>query len=129
MKSFDELFNEFFANRKQTSSPFHDELKKIIDMFSNPKTIENLGTSIDDELGEPTSVEEFTKDGLLFKRLIWETPHGKFMKVVVSDVLPEEPEKPVRQKSLQEQLDDALEIEDYELAIHLRDEIKKNKKS
>ena len=98
-----------------------EELKKIIESLTNFSKVspEELNDGVY-ELGEPSEIEEIVKDGLQFKKITWDTPKGKYIKIVVSDVDPEEIEE---EKSLQEQLNDAVESEDFELAIKLRDQI------
>ena len=127
MKDFDELYNEFFNwkknNSKEDNTPnsMEEELKKIIESLTNFSKVspEELNDGVY-ELGEPSEIEEIVKDGLQFKKITWDTPKGKYIKIVVSDVDPEEIEE---EKSLQEQLNDAVESEDFELAIKLRDQI------
>lgn len=135
MKSFDDLFNEFF-NRKKSISPIHDEIKKIIEGLTNIKKpsmeaedmiAQQLGINLD----EPTSTEEHIENGMRFTKLIWDTPRGRFMKIVVTDVVDTDniipKQQPKEQKSLEEQLQEAVDNEDYELAIKLRDRINKLK--
>lgn len=114
---FDNLFNDFFNNRKR-SNGLGDEIGKIIRAIQNFKRNhlidENLGDAMEAELGPPTLSEEFIEDGLLYNKLVWDTPHGQFVKIVVNNI------------SLEEQLQEALETEDFEKAIVLRDKIKAN---
>ena len=124
MKSFDDLFNEFF--KRKNANPIHDELKRIIEAMTNFKKIDNIEDNLGDELGEPSEVEELIEDGLLFKKLTWNTSHGKFVKIVVSDVQPSD--EPAKELNLEEQLQMAVDSEDYDLAIKLRDQIKAKKK-
>ena len=146
MKSFDDLFDEFFNEKKPLNS-LHDEIKKIIDSLANFKKPEpkldfktEIGKMDNEEqiakflgidLSNPTSVEEFTENGLKFSKLTWETPRGRFVKVVVSDVIDGDTalmSTGPKAKSLEEQLQEAVDNEDYELAITLRDKIKSQKK-
>ncbi len=130
-ENFDDLFDDFFKERKKTHTNLNDELKRIMETimkFKRMDSEEDLENAIDSELGEPTEVEEFVRDGFIFKKLTWQTAHGKFVKVVVSEladnnseVEPKSTEKEV--KTIQEQLEDAVAAEDYALAIKLRDKI------
>lgn len=129
---FDDLFNDFFNRKKMVSNPLHDEIKKLIETVANFKKIQNdakLEQEIDKELGKPSQIEEIVEDGLLYKKLTWFTPYGHFVKIVVSDAEeanhePKKPTRRVKEKSLEEQLKEAVEAENYELAIQLRDQIK-----
>ena len=134
--SFDDLFNDFFNRKKIVSNPLHEEIKKLIETVANFKKVQNdakLEQEIDKELGKPSTIEERIEDGLLYKKLTWFTPYGHFVKIVVSDAeetdyVPKKPTRRVKEKSLEEQLKEAVEAENYELAIQLRDKIKKEKK-
>lgn len=134
---FDDLFNEFFKGRNE--NPLQDEISKIIQALSmynahelDEKDFEN---QVDANLGEPDEVTERIEDGLLYKKMVWNTPQGQFVKIIVSDAPNGESLEfedidltPVA-PSLAEQLEAAVEAEDYDLAIKLRDQIKKDKKS
>lgn len=131
MKSFDELFNEFF-NRIPKPNSLHDEIMKIIESLATPKmsnhdSEEMIVKTLGIDLDKPTSVEEHIQDGMRFTKLIWDTPNGKFVKIVVTDVVDSDTalmSTGPKQKSLDEQLQEAVDNEDYELAIKLRDQIK-----
>ena len=128
MNEFDNLFNDFFNQPK--GNPFSNELKKIMEAiqgFRNSASDEELEGKIQTELGDPHEIQEYTQDGLNFKKLIWNTPHGQFIKVIVTDDIDEEP-VPRRKlvpktKTLQEQLEEAVASDDFELACILRDQI------
>jgi excinuclease UvrABC helicase subunit UvrB len=136
-QNFDDLFNEFFKNRKSSLSSINNEIGKIINTLINFKKQQFSEDLITDELGEPTEIIDYTEDGMNFKKLIWRTPIGQFIKIIVTDANSnEEPKdeddfskRKKHSKSLEQRLKEAVEVEDYELAIKLRDEIKKNKKS
>jgi len=76
-------------------------------------------------LGEPNSIEHFEENGLFYERQTWHLPTGNLVKIIISET-PNSPSKP--EKSLEEQLKDALENEDYILAAKLRDELNPPKK-
>lgn len=132
MLNFNDLYNEFFNNgRKKNNNLLHDEIKKLIESVANFKNIENeamLEKEIDKELGKPSVIETRIEDGLEYKKLTWHTPYGSFVKIIVSDVNTDITEKP-KEKTLDEQLKEAVEFENYELAIQLRDQIKSSKKT
>jgi hypothetical protein len=128
-KSFDDLFNEFF--KRSDENPFdkiRENVLKIIESLNNPYE-PNLGSSLDslieNDLGEPNSIEHFEENGLFYERQTWHLPTGNLVKIIISET-PNSPSKP--EKSLEEQLKDALENEDYILAAKLRDELNPLKK-
>lgn len=118
---FDSLFNDFFNERKDNSI---DRLKKIIDSLNNP--IDSEGDSFKEEdLGEPTSVIEYTENGYTFKKSIWELEHGSIVKVeMVSSDLDSGFRNNDVVLSLEEKLELAIKDERYEDAAKIRDEIK-----
>lgn len=132
MKNFDDLFNEFF-NERAPINPIHNEIKKIIDTLTNYKKTEldvnefgseeEIANHLGLNLSNPTSTEEHIQDGMKFTKLTWDTPKGKFVKIVVTDVIDENDSIISTEKSLEEQLQDAVDNEDFELAIKLRDSI------
>jgi excinuclease UvrABC helicase subunit UvrB len=142
MIGFNDLFNDFFNKGDKNASPLHDDLKKLMETIANFKAIDNekkLEQEIDKELGKPTYIEEVVDDGLHYKKLTWITPHGKFAKIFVTDVEQEAVEpmmgetygeyRKKHSKSLEKRLEEAVDAENYELAIKLRDEIKASKKT
>jgi len=139
-KTFDDLFNEFFNRRRSNTTSINDEIQKIIEslMSFQPTKVRTHDESVEAELGEPDEIIEHNEMGMNFKKLIWNTPNGRFVKILVTDIEPvqtptpsEDPLTVVRKKhskSLEQRLKEAVEVEDYELAIELRDEIKKNRR-
>jgi excinuclease UvrABC helicase subunit UvrB len=141
-KTFDDLFNEFFNRRRSNPTSINDEIQKIIEslMSFQPTKVKTHDESVEAELGEPDEIIEHTEMGMNFKKLIWNTPEGRFVKIVVTDVEPFPPTPPPpdedpltvkrkkHSKSLEQRLKEAVEVEDYELAIELRDEIKKSRR-
>lgn len=140
-KSFDDLFNEFFGRRKNN---FDDELAKriekerrIIDNLTNfiqSNQGENLEKMFDQNLGEPDEIENFQDGDLFFERQIWNTPTGRIMKLLVSDdpsqfiKQTQKVNKKVDEKTLEIQLQEAVEAEDFEKAAKIRDLINPPKK-
>jgi len=153
-KSFDDLFDEYFGDGKKKTTPFEkfigkvngtpslgDEIKRIVKLIdkikglSHPEFIdESMGEQIAGDLGAPDEVQMMEEDGIYYTKNIWNLPHGQLVRVLVSNRKPDNfdemnkkaSEKPVL--SLEEQLDAALEVEDYLEAARIRDLIKSNKK-
>ena len=144
-KTFDDLFNEFFNRRRNNTTSINDEIQKIVEslMSFQQVRVKTHDESIEAELGEPDEIIEHNEMGMNFKKLVWNTPQGRFVKIVVTDVEPFPPTPPEpgkdpldpsainrkkHSKSLEQRLKEAVEVEDYELAIQIRDEIKRNRK-
>jgi hypothetical protein len=137
-KSFDDLFNQFFGgkrNKKKTDGDpldFHkakdENIKKLIEMISNMEEITNPETAgqIDEQLGEADRVEYYEEDGMYFEKKTWKVFGGEMVKVLMSDEPFDKKEEPTL--TLQEQLDEAVKNENYEIAAKLRDAIKKEEK-
>ena len=136
-KSFNELFDEFFKRNNikpndKLSDVAKDNAKKMIDMLTNTKDVENIDEStekeIDETLGKPDKIEFYNDGPVFFERRIWHTPNGDLVKLIVTD----EPTLnigPVPEKELKLQLDEAVAAEQFEKAAAIRDEMKKRKKS
>jgi len=135
MENFDDLFNEFLGKNDENDKDddfLINETKKIIDMIESFKNINPDGTytgdeldKLDDELGdklgEPDNIEYSTDGEMYIEKRMWFKPSGVIIKTLISDEpLEKKPELP-----LEQQLQNALELEDYELAADLRDKIKK----
>lgn len=131
LDGFDELFDKFFGNNKKDKSK--GKIDELINMLNNYKEITGKEINENSELGEPDSVEEYTKDGIIYEKKTWEINGGKIVKIeikhVKTDGLVEIPMKitPSRFKesSLEEQLAHAISVEDYEKAAEIRDAINK----
>ncbi len=122
-KTFDDLFDDFIKDDESDSPIKRSDIKKTIETIANFKKLnrgdiseEQLGV----ELGEPTTTEEYVENGLKYIRMIWKTPEGEFIKIVMTDILPEV----IPAKTLEDLLAEAVAVEDYPRAIKLRDEIK-----
>jgi hypothetical protein len=123
-KTFDDLFNEFLKRNKEiigdnTTSTFKNEAKKLIDMIKN---FESVGDELDKKmeltLGKPDRIETYSDGIFFFENRVWHTPNGDIVKLIVSDN-PNNLKEP--EKSLQEQLDEAIANEEYEKAAQIRD--------
>lgn len=131
-KGFNDLFDDFFKNNNPNDKHLRirDEAKKMIEMMmrmETPTPPENMVKALDDNLGDPDEIESGFDGVLYFERRIWHTPHGDIVKVLVTDDLNKlnhKPEQPkIVEKSLEAQLQDAVESEDYERAALLRDKL------
>ena len=143
MGKFDDLFNSFFGknNEDDDDNNHNDELsdkaKKIIDMIDSFKNInangrysgkdlEKLDGELDNKLGNPDKVIH-SKDGDMYiEKRMWFKEHGVIIKTVMSDE-PFENQIVEPKATLEEQLNEAVKDENYELAAFLRDQIKKAK--
>ena len=147
MGKFDDLFDEFFNEGEKPKSPEkNDDMGDITKVLKNLISLKKTGDTdaldncLNDSLGEPDFVEFYEEDNMYFKREIWHTKMGKFVKTGMSDIpfkdehnesnFSKEPiiknnksKKPT--KSLDIMLEEAVAKEDYELAATLRDEIKR----
>jgi hypothetical protein len=139
MNTFDDLFNQFFGgkrNKKEKNGDdplnFHkakdENIKKLIEMISNMEEITNPETAgqIDEQLGEADRVEYYEEDGMYFEKKTWKVFGGEMVKVLMSDEPFDKKEEPTL--TLQEQLEEAVKNENYEIAAKLRDAIKKEEK-
>jgi hypothetical protein len=137
-KTFNELFEEFSNSNKKRKNKLDDtakeNAKKLIEML-NFKDVDKLDEQtekeIDASLGNPDKIEHFTKEGLYFEKRIWYRPNGDIVKILATNEPPVilADKVPVTQPNLKDQLTSALEIEDFETAARLRDEIKEQNKS
>ena len=141
-KSFDDLFNEFFNRKPKTNeeiAKIREEEKKFFENLSNfieSNKGENLEKMFDQNLGEPDEIENFQDGDLFFERRIWNTPTGQIMKLLVSDdpskfikqTQTQKVNKKVVEKTLEIQLQEAVEAEDFEKAAQIRDLINPPKK-
>jgi hypothetical protein len=129
---FDDLFNEFFKNNESENKNFdeakNDNIKKLMDMLNDFGHVSdyNSPTELDAKLGEPDKIERFEEDGFHFEKRTWNVYGGEIVCVAMLDIPLDE--KPTKEKSLDEQLEEAIENEEYEIAANIRDLIKKEKK-
>lgn len=143
MSTFDDLFNQFFGGERNKKKKDGEEpldfnkakdenIKKLIEMISNMEEVtdSHIAGQIDDELGEPTRVEYYEEDGMYFEKKTWKVFGGEMVKVIMSDEPFDKyvPENKEIQLTLQEQLEEAVKNEEYEIAAKLRDAIKKEEK-
>jgi hypothetical protein len=120
------MFESFedFLNNLNGRSEKNDEIKKFIEKIMNMG--ESLGNNDESELGEPSLVSRFEKNGYTFEQTEWENEHGKIVKVEMVNTQFEtsgiEKEIP-----LEKELELAVAEERYEDAAKIRDEINKKK--
>jgi hypothetical protein len=128
---FDELFDKFFEDRKNDGKT--NKIDELINQLNNFKEITGKEINEDQELGEPDTVEIYTIGDVTYEKKIWEINGGKIVKVEIksekSNSIIEMPmtirDSRHKETSLEDQLDHAISIEDYEKAVELRDEIVK----
>lgn len=142
MSTFDELFNDFFGKnekpkkskrgrkpKQKPKSGFMSDMKEsfedVIKAISNIKPITDKDEQfeIDNNFGEPDSLEYYEEDGLFFRKSTWFQEDGEIVKLEVSNESFDVEES----KSLEQLLKTAVEEENYEKAAELRDKIEKNK--
>lgn len=132
MNEFDDLFNDLFSSfygRRNRITSIQDEIRKMMESISNfSPTNQNKMDELSTELGEPDEKQTFEKDGFVIEKHIWNTPHGQLVKIIASEKDSNPKENKVKEKSLEEQLKEAVQAENYELAIELRDKIKNQNK-
>jgi len=125
-KTFDELFNDFFKRPSIKDNEFfkkiREEAKKMIKSMSKFEDISNkTEEEMEELLGEPDEIET-TFDGVFYyEKKIWHTENGDIV-VVSASKEPFVYDK--KEKTLEEQLEEAISIEDYEKAAEIRDKIK-----
>jgi len=136
-KTFNELFDDFFKRNDikpedKIDEAMKDDAKKMIDLLTRVSNIDTLNEDdekeIDAELGKPDIIEFFNDGNVFFEKRTWKTPNGDLIKLIVTD----EPSlniAPRPSKSLEAQLQEAVEAEQFEKAAAIRDEIKKEKNS
>lgn len=116
-KEFDKIYGEFFGSKKKIK----EIIKNIINFrFMN---VENY-TSSDDYMftTKPDHIERFNEGPFKFEKRIWIKENGdKIIQVLMVD----EYDTEVEEVDLEKQLTNALEVEDYDTAIKLRDMINK----
>ena len=112
------------ARREQMGEDFNEDKDSLM---GNIKNITPFGDDFSKmkDLGEPDSVEEFEEGGINFIKRIWNTENGDY--VMIETVLDDEGNLFTGPMSLDEQLEEALEEEEYEKAAELRDKIAEKK--
>ena len=137
MKTFDELFDGFFGKYRKSKKnktvnpdePANDDVKKIIDILSEFNGEEDITSEeeqlFDDALGKPDKIEFYNEDDLFFEKRMWYTDKGTLVKLIIMD----DPlfKTAIIEKPLTEQLNEAIENEDFEKAAKLRDKINQKK--
>lgn len=120
---FDDLFNKFFGrNRKNKPQEPKNETSGLINSDFVSKLMKSLKDidNFDKSFGPPDKIVYYEQDGVYFKKESWLVDGGEMVHVVGSiDPFDEKIEL-----SYDEQLEIALENENYEEAAILRDKIK-----
>lgn len=135
--AFDDLIDDFLNHKSKKPEDLNSKenmTKTVLETIANFRMLgddENaLEESINEKLGEPNVIEITVEDGVRIQKLIWNTPDGQFVQIIVNDVSSIDTMEPQRvlELTLEEQLELAVEAEDYPRAIELRDQIKASKK-
>lgn len=117
------MFDNFedFLNNLNGKREKNEEIKKFIEKMLNMRESLNNDES---DLGEPTSVSRFEKNGYTFEKTEWENEHGKIVKVEMVNT-PFETSGIEKELTLEKELELAVSEERYEDAARIRDEINK----
>ena len=112
------MFESLFNGRRKSLKEMMDELNEMMGDY-NP----NFRSSTEHK------VETGNTDGQDWERETWSSPDGSFTYIVTtSSISPlnyrKNPKKETTVESLKKELDKAVENEDFQLAIYLRDKIK-----
>jgi hypothetical protein len=135
MSDFDNLYNEFLDNSDDDKNDdlVNEEANKILDMISNFKQPVNemdadkLDKELEANLGDPDVIEYYKEEDFYVERRIWYKNSGMIIKTLMNDVPFENANYFKEPIDLEKELDEALKLENYELAVTLRDQIKKLK--
>ena len=133
MNEFDELFNQYFGDNKGDSGM--DKMMKLIGKLNNGGGFGGMSPS-ESTLGEPDTIREFEKDGVTFIESTWETPQGTIVRIETKENVEFTSDyfkktgiplgkklSKEREMTLEEKLEIAKKVEDYETCAELRDEI------
>ena len=142
MKKIFEIMEGDESSSIKIDVDYDADINDLMEKFQNMINTFEDGVPDRNSLGEPTSTNITVSDGLIFEEEIWETPLGDIVKISVKGTIDggdsikellnefgdsvNNLEKLVP-LSLEEQLEDALEGEDYEECARLQKIIKKNK--
>jgi hypothetical protein len=135
-KTFDELFNEFFKKNnikpeQEINEDFKTEAINLLNMLNGQMDSNSIDEEdekeLDEQLGKPDSIEFYNEGNVFFEKRTWYTDKGNIVKLIVTDEpnLPRQEEKP---RNLQDELNKAVEAEEFEKAAIIRDLINKEKK-
>lgn len=135
------LFNDWERRMRARRNKMREEDEETFGGIFN--VINNYTSSMGDfskldDLGEPDSIEEIEIDGVKLIRKTWKSEEGEYVLMETADSFSgsdiEEVLKTMKrgpfgkpQLSLEEQLEEAVENEEYEKAAELRDLIKQKK--
>jgi len=142
MNEFDDLFNQFFGNKKKMSNkkkPTNegiDYIMKLMDKLNDG----SINNPTEESLGEADSVRIFERDGVTFEESTWETEFGSIVRITTKEDTDFTPDffkknniplgKPIEMNipSVEERLKIAISNENYEEAARLRDIIEEKSK-
>lgn len=124
-----EIFDLYFgkkSNQFNEDNNIPDDIKDVINKFNEllaneMQSTENVDNILEEEFGQPNEIIEYTEGNIQYTKKIWNHEKGKIVKIMAKvanginyDDL-----------SLEEKLKIAIQNEDYEKAVLLRDEIEK----
>jgi len=144
MNEFDELYNEFFRGKGDDDKGIPELTEGMKKMLKFVERLNETGAAgeispEEEEMGPPTSRRVYEEDGVMLEECTWDTEYGTVVRIAtIEDVeltedwfkknkipmgggikIEEEPEL-----TLEEKLEIAEKVEDYETCAELRDEIK-----
>lgn len=122
-KTFDELYDDFFNKNSKSINKTNTKKDDLFDMLTNLNKLEEQI----EKMGKPDKIEFYNENGAFFEKRIWHTDNGDIVKLIISDE-PFIDIPPIKEKSLQEKLTEAVAEENYEKAVEIRNEINKKKK-
>tara|TARA_R110001606_G_scaffold130253_2_gene265597 strand:+ start:318 stop:719 length:402 start_codon:yes stop_codon:yes gene_type:complete len=125
---FDELFDKFFNDKGDKNKS--KKIRSLIDRLNSFDDVNPTRFNPDEnELGEPDEVDTYEDNGHTFQRSTWNLKQGSIVKIeILESNIDIGFDSTVNKKlTLDEKLEIALECENYEEAIIIRDKMKKNK--
>lgn len=119
MKFFDDFFESDFSSMESVFK------------FLNSLKEDNLGNELNSDLtkSKPTEKTTYTEDGYTYEKTVWKSKNGKMVKLTMIGS-PKEKELTSKDKlkQLKKDLEVAVENQEFETAIKLRDSIKELEK-
>lgn len=134
MNEFNELFNQYFGSGDRPLNSM-ERMMRLMARLNMGGGLSGMNPE-EANLGEPTSKEEFEEDGVVYVKSTWQTPEGVIVRIETKENIQFSSEYfkkngiPLGEKitpelTLEEQLEQAVKVENYEKCAELRDLIKK----
>jgi hypothetical protein len=137
----EDLFNDWERRMRDAKNKMRKEgdMDGLFNMLNFNTRMEGLNDfSKLDELGEPDTIEEIEESGVKFIKKTWHTEDGDYVLMEsvqsyngsdIEEVLKTMKNGPFKKRelSLEEELEEAIEDEEYEKAAELRDRIAQKK--